>query len=56
MTHPAGDGVSDDEMVEQVREQTSSDLKAEPAFEEESDGARSDTEAAKDPEMRPDEP
>lgn len=56
MTHPAGEGVSDQEMVEEVREQTSSDLRAEPAFEEESEGARSDVEAAKDPSMEPDEP
>ena len=50
MTHAAGEGLSDEEMAQQVEEQTSSDLKAEPAFEAESDGATSDTEAAKDPE------
>ena len=50
MTHPAGEGLSDAEMAKEVEEQTSSDLKAEPAFEEESGGATSDVEAAKDPE------
>ena len=49
MTHPAGEGLTDAEMAEQVEEQTSKDLKAEPAFEEESAGATSDVEAAKDP-------
>ena len=52
MTHPAGEGLTDDEMVEQVADQTSSDLKAEPAFEEEADGATSGAEAAKDPEKQ----
>ena len=52
MTHPAGEGLSDAEMAEQVADQTSSDLKAEPAFEEDSSGATSDTEAAKDPEKQ----
>jgi len=46
-TRPAGDGVSDDELAEQVGEQTSSDLQAEDVFERESDGAATDTEAAK---------
>jgi hypothetical protein len=49
VTHPAGEGISDEEMAREVEEQTSSDLKAEPAFEEESEGATSDVEAAKDP-------
>ena len=49
-TRPAGAGVSDEEMVEQVEDQTSSDLKVEDKFEAEADGATSDTEAAKDPE------
>ena len=52
MTHPAGEGVSDQEMAEQVEEQTSSDLKAEPEFEEEAGGATSDVEAAKDPDKQ----
>ena len=48
-TQPAGEGVSDEEFVEQVEGQTSSDLEAEELFEQEADGATSDTEAAKDP-------
>lgn len=46
-TTPAGKGLSDEEMVQQVAEQTSSDLKVEDAFARESDGATSQTEAAK---------
>ena len=46
-TKPAGEGVSDAEMVEEVTGQTSSDLEAEDVFEREADGAASDTEAAK---------
>jgi hypothetical protein len=46
-TKPAGSGVSDEEMVRQVADQTSSDLLAEPVFEQEADGASTDTEAAK---------
>ena len=46
-TKPAGEGVSDEEMSSEVAEQTSSDLAVEEAFVEESDGAKSDTEAAK---------
>ncbi len=46
-TRPAGDGVSDDQLAEQVGEQTSSDLQAEDVFERETDGAATDTEAAK---------
>jgi hypothetical protein len=46
---PAGEGLTDEEMVEQVESQTSSDLEAEELFEAEADGATSDTEAAKDP-------
>lgn len=49
-TRPAGEGLSDEEMVEQVQGQTSSDLEVEEQFEAEADGASSDTEAAKDPE------
>ena len=46
-TKPAGEGVSDEEMSSEVAEQTSSDLAVEEAFEQESGGAASDTEAAK---------
>lgn len=46
-TRPAGDGLSESELAEQVGEQTSSDLQAEDVFERESDGAATDTEAAK---------
>jgi hypothetical protein len=46
-TRPAGEGVSDEQLAEQVGEQTSSDLEAEDVFERESDGAATDTEAAK---------
>ena len=52
MTHPAGEGLTDAELAEEVADQTSSDLKAEPAFEEERDGATSDVEAAKDPDKQ----
>jgi hypothetical protein len=53
-TKPAGDGISDDEMVREVADQTSSDLAAEPVFEQEAGGAAGDTEAAKaDPEDLP---
>lgn len=47
-TSPAGEGLTDEQMVKQVAEQTSSDLKVEDAFTREADGATSDTEAAKD--------
>ena len=43
----AGEGLSDEEMVRQVEGQTSSDLQAEPAFEQESGGTSDDTEASK---------
>lgn len=46
-TRPAGEGVDDKELTEQVADSTSSDLEVEGAFERESDGAASDTEAAK---------
>jgi hypothetical protein len=42
--------MTDEELVEEVEGQTSSDLEVEPSFEAERDGATSDTEAAKDPE------
>lgn len=48
-TRPAGEGLSDEEMVERVEGQTSSDLEVEGMFEAEAEGATSDTEAAKDP-------
>jgi hypothetical protein len=43
----AGDGVSDDEMVEQVAKQTDSELQQADVFKREADGATTDTEAAK---------
>ncbi|CAN5372585.1 hypothetical protein BH10ACT8_BH10ACT8_26740 [soil metagenome] len=46
-TEPAGAGISDEEMVEQVGGQTASDLKHEDFFEREADGATTETEAAK---------
>jgi uncharacterized protein with von Willebrand factor type A (vWA) domain len=46
-TRPAADGVGDEQLLEQVAEQTSSDLDVEGAFEREADGAATDTEAAK---------
>ncbi|MEO7262506.1 MAG: hypothetical protein ABI047_14820 [Jatrophihabitantaceae bacterium] len=45
--HPAGEGLSDEEMVRQVAGQTASDLKHSDVFERESDGATTDVEAAK---------
>jgi hypothetical protein len=47
-TRPAGEGVDDREMTEEVAKQTSSDLEVEGAFERESDGAANDIEAAKE--------
>lgn len=46
-TRPAGEGVTDEQLAEQVGEQTSSDLEAEDVFEREADGAATDTEVAK---------
>jgi hypothetical protein len=46
-TRPAGEGLSDEEMVQQVAGQTASDLKYSDVFERESEGAASDVEAAK---------
>lgn len=46
-TRPAGEGVGDEELSEQVAEQTSSDLEVEETFEREQDGTATDTEAAK---------
>lgn len=45
-TAPAGEGVDDRELSKEVAEQTSSDLAVEGAFEQESDGATGDGEAA----------
>jgi large subunit ribosomal protein L4 len=45
-TKPAGEDVSTEEAVQEVADQTSSDLKAEDVFERESDGATTETEAA----------
>jgi hypothetical protein len=42
----AGDGVSDEEMVRQVAQQTDSEHQQEDFFEREADGAVSDTAAA----------
>jgi protease I len=46
-TRPAGKGVDDEQLSEQVAEQTDSNLEVEGAFERESGGAATDTEAAK---------
>jgi hypothetical protein len=46
-TRPAGEGVDDEEFSSEVGEQTSSDLKTEQVFENEKDGASSETEVAK---------
>lgn len=46
-TKPAGEGVDDSTFVEQVGEQTDSNLEVEDVFERERDGAATDTEAAK---------
>jgi hypothetical protein len=43
----AGDGVSDEELVEQVANQTDSEHEQQDYFEREGDGTVSDTEAAK---------
>ncbi len=46
-TQKAGDGVSDEEMVKQVNDQTPSEEHYKDVFEREKDGATTDTEAAK---------
>ena len=46
-TKPAGEGLGDAELAEQVADQTDSNLESEGAFERESDGAATDTEIAK---------
>lgn len=45
--HPAGEGLSDEEMARQVSEQTSSELDQKDFFERESEVTVTDTEAAK---------
>ena len=44
---PAGEGLTDQEMVDQVTSQTDSELEQKDWFERESDGTVTDTEAAK---------
>ena len=44
---PAGEGISDQEMVKQVTAQSDSELDQKDYFEREADGATSDIEAAK---------
>jgi hypothetical protein len=46
-TRSAGEGLTDDEMADQVAAQTSSDRRHADVFERESEGATTDTEAAK---------
>ncbi len=46
-TRPAAEGVDDETLAAQVGGQTDSNLEVEGAFERESDGAATDTEAAK---------
>jgi hypothetical protein len=46
-TKQAGDGISDEEMVEQVAAQTDSEHQQADVFQREADGTATDTEAAK---------
>jgi hypothetical protein len=46
-TRPAGEGLSDEEMVRQVAGQTDSEHEQADVFEREADGTATDTEAAK---------
>ncbi|MBE7188616.1 hypothetical protein [Jatrophihabitans endophyticus] len=46
-TTAAGEGLSDEEMVEQVQEQTPAEERYKDVFEREKDGTTTDTEAAK---------
>ena len=46
-TKPAGEGLGDEQLEQQVADQTDSDLEVEGAFEREADGAATDVEAAK---------
>jgi hypothetical protein len=43
----AGEGLTDEEMAEQVADQTSSDLRESDVFKREAEGATTETEAAK---------
>jgi hypothetical protein len=45
--HKAGEGLTDEQLVEQVAGQTSTDLKYADVFKREADGTTTDTEAAK---------
>ena len=45
--HEAGEGLTDDQLAEQVAGQTSTDLKYADVFKREADGTTTDTEAAK---------
>lgn len=47
-TRPAGDGVDDEEMTEEVADQTSSNLEVEGVFEREADGAVNDKPVAEE--------
>jgi hypothetical protein len=49
---PAGEGLSDEQMAAQVAGQTSSDLKAERAFQSEAGGAADDLAAAESPALQ----
>ena len=46
-SQPAGEGLTDQEMVKEVARQTSSESKRKDVFEREADGTTTDTEAAK---------
>ena len=46
-THKAGEGLSDEELVEQVNDQTPAEERYKDVFEREADGTTTDTEAAK---------
>jgi hypothetical protein len=46
-TQAAGDGLSDEEMAQQVADQTPAEERYKDVFEREADGAPTDTEAAK---------
>jgi hypothetical protein len=46
-THAAGEGLSDQEMLDQVASQESKDLKYADVFKREADGTTTDVEAAK---------
>ena len=51
-TKPAGEGVSDEDAVAEVAEQTSSDLKAEDVFEREAEGTATDARPSRPPRTR----